>query len=57
MIGAFFLGVLNDGFAIAGLNANVYILTLGVVLVTAVAINIRVQSIRRLARIGREGSK
>jgi simple sugar transport system permease protein len=57
MIGAVFLGVLNDGFAIAGLNANVYMLALGAVLVTAVAINFRVQSIRRLARIGREGSK
>lgn len=57
MIGALFLGVLNDGFAIAGLNANVYTLALGVVLVTAVAINLRVQTIRRLARIGRERSK
>jgi simple sugar transport system permease protein len=57
MIGALFLGVLNDGFAIAGLNANVYMLALGVVLVTAVAINFRVQTIRRLVRVSREGTK
>jgi simple sugar transport system permease protein len=57
MIGAFFLGVLNDGFAIAGFNYDYYSLSLGLVLVAAVAINLRVQTIRRLARIGREGTK
>lgn len=57
MIGAVFLGVLNDGFAIVGLNANVYLLTLGAVLVAAVAINLRVQTIKRLGRVSREGSK
>jgi len=57
MIGALFLGVLNDGFAIVGFNYNYYLLTLGIVLLAAVAINLRVQTIRRLARVGREGTK
>ena len=57
MIGAVFLGVLDDGFAIVGLNYNYYLLTLGLVLLAAVAINVRVQTIRRLARISRERAK
>jgi simple sugar transport system permease protein len=57
MIGAVFLGVLNDGFAIVGFNYDYYSLSLGLVLVAAVAINLRVQTIRRLTRISREGTK
>ena len=57
LMGAVFLGVLDDGFAIAGLNANVYLLTLGFVLMVAVAINLRVQTIRKVGRGGRQVSK
>jgi simple sugar transport system permease protein len=57
MIGAVFLGVLYDGFAIGGFGDNEFRLTLGLVLVTAVAINLRVQTIRSLGRTGRERGK
>jgi simple sugar transport system permease protein len=47
LLGALFLGILNDGLTIKGVNANYLDLYLGLAILIAMAFNVYVQRVRR----------
>jgi simple sugar transport system permease protein len=50
LIGALFLGVLNDGLILKGVNADYQLFYLGLAIILAMTINVYVQRVRRGAR-------
>lgn len=52
LIGALFLGILNDGLILKGVNANYQLLYLGLAIILAMTINVYVQRVRRGSRSG-----
>jgi simple sugar transport system permease protein len=52
LIGALFLGILNDGLILKGVNANYQLLYLGLAIILAMSINVYVQRVRRGSRSG-----
>jgi len=50
LIGALFLGVLNDGLVLKGVNANYQLFYLGLAIILAMTINVYVQRVRRGVR-------
>ncbi len=51
-IGALFLGILNDGLILKGVNADYQLLYLGLAIILAMTINVYVQRVRRGSRSG-----
>ena len=52
LVGALFLGILNDGLILKGVNADYQLFYLGLAIIVALAINVYVQRVRRGSRIG-----
>ena len=52
LIGALFLGVLNDGLILKGVNADYQLFYLGLAIILAMTINVYVQRVRRGSRVG-----
>jgi len=52
LIGALFLGILNDGLILKGVNADYQLFYLGLAIILAMTINVYVQRVRRGSRIG-----
>jgi simple sugar transport system permease protein len=52
LIGALFLGILNDGLILKGVNADYQLFYLGLAIIIALAINVFVQRVRRGSRHG-----
>ncbi len=52
LIGALFLGVLNDGLILKGVNADYQLFYLGLAIILAMTINVYVQRVRRGSRSG-----
>lgn len=52
LIGALFLGILNDGLILKGVNADYQLFYLGLAIIIAMTINVYVQRVRRGSRSG-----
>jgi simple sugar transport system permease protein len=52
LIGALFLGILNDGLILKGVNADYQLFYLGLAIILAMTINVYVQRVRRGSRSG-----
>jgi simple sugar transport system permease protein len=52
LIGALFLGILNDGLILKGVNADYQLFYLGLAIILAMTINVYVQRVRRGSRVG-----
>jgi len=52
LIGALFLGILDDGLILKGVNANYQLFYLGLAIILAMTVNIYVQRVRRGSRVG-----
>ena len=52
LIGALFLGILNDGLILKGVNADYQLFYLGLAIIIAMSINVYVQRVRRGSRVG-----
>jgi simple sugar transport system permease protein len=52
LVGALFLGILNDGLILKGVNADYQLFYLGLAIIVALAINVYVQRVRRGSRHG-----
>jgi simple sugar transport system permease protein len=47
LIGAIVLSIINDGLNLLGVNANTYFIVLGVAILIAMILNVRLQLLRR----------
>jgi simple sugar transport system permease protein len=52
LVGALFLGILNDGLILKGVNADYQLFYLGLAIIVALAINVYVQRVRRGSHLG-----
>jgi simple sugar transport system permease protein len=52
LVGALFLGILNDGLILKGVNADYQLFYLGLAIIVALSINVYVQRVRRGSRHG-----